>query len=120
MCYYLHYILVSLYTVCTNVVELVPSPDTVVMATIKQTSLSHDQSHDTVGLGVSLILSYIVLVTSVDVGWLGCEGGKTCTVDIVTAVPDESFCPLLLISNISTLYILVSRLVIQPVTISLH
>ena len=49
--------------------------------------------------------------------WFGGKTWKTYTVDIVTALPDESFCPLLLISNISALYIPVSRLVIQPVTI---
>ena len=47
MCYYLHYIPVSLYAVCKDVIELVSSPDPVVMGTIKQTSSSHDKSHDT-------------------------------------------------------------------------
>ena len=59
MSYYLHHISVYLYAVCTDVIELVPPLDTVVMANIKQTSLSHDQSHDTLGLGVSIMLSII-------------------------------------------------------------
>ena len=47
MCYFLHYIPVSFHAVCTDVIELVTSSDTVVMETIKQTSSSNDQSHDT-------------------------------------------------------------------------
>ena len=78
----LHYIQVSLYAVCTDVIELVPSSDPVVTWHL----------YDTVGLGVSLILSYIVLDTSVAVCWLSCEGGTTCTVDIITGILDESFC----------------------------
>ena len=31
MCYYLHYIPVSLYVVCTDVIKLVPSSEAVVM-----------------------------------------------------------------------------------------
>ena len=53
---------------CTDVIELVPSPDPVVMGTIKQTSSSPNKSHDTVELGVYLILSYIVLDTFISVG----------------------------------------------------
>ena len=47
MCYHLHYILVSLYAVYNDVIELVSSPDPVVMETVKQTGISHDISHDT-------------------------------------------------------------------------
>ena len=47
MCYYLHYIPVSLYAVCTDVIDLVPSSDPVVMGTIKQTRSTHDISHET-------------------------------------------------------------------------
>ena len=47
MCYYLHYISVSLYAMCTDVIDLVSSPDPVVVGTIKQTGISHDISHDT-------------------------------------------------------------------------
>ena len=42
MYYHLYYIPVSLYVVCTDVIELVPSPDPVVMGTIKKTISSHD------------------------------------------------------------------------------
>ena len=44
---YLHYIPVSLYALCVNVIEQVPSSDPVVMGTIKQRSLLHDISRDT-------------------------------------------------------------------------
>ena len=47
MCYYLHYISVSLYTMFTDLIGLVSSPDPVVVGTIKQTGISHDISHDT-------------------------------------------------------------------------
>ena len=46
VCYYLHYIPVSLCAVCTDEIELVSSPDPVVMETIKQTSSSHYKSHN--------------------------------------------------------------------------
>ena len=59
---------VSLYAVCTDGIELVLSSDPVVMGTIKQKCSSHDISHDTVRHGVSIILSYIVLDTSICVG----------------------------------------------------
>ena len=42
MYYYLHYIPVSLYAVCTDIIELVPSSDPVVMETIKKASSSND------------------------------------------------------------------------------
>ena len=38
--------LVFLYAVCTDVIEIVLSPDSVVMRTIKQKHSSHDLSHD--------------------------------------------------------------------------
>ena len=46
MFYYLHHIPVSLYTVCTDEIELVSCPDPVIMETIKQISSSHYKSHN--------------------------------------------------------------------------